>query len=159
MNLGYKQHFPWGEPTRFREKIIKGIYPYSIYNNIDLHPKIHTIREDPHNRWKPGNIIHHAYGVRTKNYDCFDEGECKSVQEIEIKEYFIDENDFVSHSYTLINKGVPRIFRVFIDSKMLSEDEIDILARNDGFDSTKDFFRWFNKPFKGKIIHWTNLKY
>lgn len=28
-----------------------------------------------------------------------------------------------------------------------------------GFDSVKDFFRYFNKDFKGKIIHWTDLKY
>jgi len=30
---------------------------------------------------------------------------------------------------------------------------------NDGFESLQDFFNWFNKPFRGKIIHWTDFKY
>ena len=36
---------------------------------------------------------------------------------------------------------------------------IKILAKNDGFDSVDDFFKWFDKDFNGKIIHWTNKKY
>ena len=33
------------------------------------------------------------------------------------------------------------------------------LAKNDGFESVEDFFAYFNKDFKGKIIHWTDLQY
>ena len=33
------------------------------------------------------------------------------------------------------------------------------LAINDGFESLKHFFEYFNEDFEGKIIHWTDLKY
>ena len=44
--------------------------------------KIHTIREDKPRRWKAGNKIHFATGVRTKHYDQFHAGVCVSVQAI-----------------------------------------------------------------------------
>lgn len=43
---------------QFRQKILDGT-------------KIHTIRDDPNDRWQAGKIIHAATGVMTKNYDCF----------------------------------------------------------------------------------------
>lgn len=49
--------------------------------------KIHTIREDKHNRWKPGMTMHFATGVRTKNYKCFHIDTLVSIQKIEIKYY------------------------------------------------------------------------
>ena len=48
---------------------------------------------------------------------------------------------------------------VIIDGRYLNYDEIKILSLNDGFDSVQQFFKWFNKDFEGKIIHWTKLKY
>ena len=33
------------------------------------------------------------------------------------------------------------------------------LVQNDGFASISDFFKFFNKDYTGKIIHWTDLKY
>jgi hypothetical protein len=143
MILGFKQKFPWGSPTNFKEKILAGT-------------KIHSIREDPHGRWKPGTKIHMAHGVRTKNYWCFRDTECcKSVQSIHINYYYtgypmapsieliIDGELF----YKLGNKFVE------IDRGMIE------LAKNDGFDSVEDFFKWFDKDFSGKIIHWTNFRY
>lgn len=183
MNLGYRKHFPFnGQWTNFKHKIYASFpvriqrdaakalcanlpesqrvaYITLFMDNMGVDPKLHSIREDLHDRWKPGMKIHHSFGVRTKSYRCFAINECISTQKIEIKVYSIDENDFLSNSYTLIENGNPYVFRVFVDSKMLSEDEINILAKNDGFDSTKDFFRWFNKSFTGKIIHWTDLRY
>lgn len=44
--------------------------------------KIHTIREDAHNRWKPGMMMHQATGVRTKYYRCFNETPCISTQQL-----------------------------------------------------------------------------
>lgn len=124
MILGFKQQFK--EPT------LKGT-------------KIHTIREDKHNRWKAGKIIHFATGVRTKNYNCFKEGVCVSVQTIEIKH----------------NKNVCKVLSrtVIVDGRELEPTEILRLAKNDGFKTKNDFFDWFNKDFKGKLIHWTNKKY
>lgn len=160
MVLGYKQYYPFnGEPTNFYEKIIVGRYSNSIYSGQGIEPKLHSIREDIHNRWKPGMLIHHAYGVRTKNYECFDECPCVSTQKIVIKEYSIGEGDSLSYSYTFEYRDITKVFRVFVDDKLLDDCEIYSLAKNDGFDTMRDFFRWFNKPFTGKIIHWTDLRY
>lgn len=104
--------------------------------------KIHTIREDKTNRWKPGNKIQMATGVRTKNYNCFKTAVCVSVQTIEIRNIFDDKN------------------AVLIDGRKLTKEEIKTLAKNDGFDNVKDFWNWFfMEDFIGKIIHWTYFKY
>jgi hypothetical protein len=130
MILSFKKKFPWGKPTNFEEKILKRV-------------KIHTMREDKRGRWKPDVLIHLANGVRTKFYNCFLELVCVSVQYVKILHY---------HD----RYGYPD---VFIDGKQLSDPQIDELAKNDGFDSTEDFFKWFNDHFYGKLIHWTDLKY
>lgn len=43
--------------------------------------------------------------------------------------------------------------------RFLSDSERELLAINDGFTSLKQFYKWFNEPFKGYILHWTNLIY
>lgn len=113
------------KPTNFEQKIKDGI-------------KIHTIREDLHNRWSEGMKIHFSTGSRTSQYNCFKEGKCKSIQFIEI------------FGRTVI-----------IDVTRLSYDEIEMLAENDGFDSIDDFWAWFDQytPFVGRLIHWTDYKY
>jgi len=103
--------------------------------------KKHSIREDRHDRWKTGIMIHFSIGVRTKGYKCFKKGPCVSTQRIRI-EYR--------------ERKWPHIF---IDDRELDPDQMEVLARNDGFENMKTFFCWFNKDFKGKIIHWTDLKY
>lgn len=148
MILPFKEYYPnkcgpAGEPvpTEFKQKILSG-------------SKIHSIREDPHGRWKPGRKIHMATGVRTKNYFCFMEDICRSTQRIMIR-------------YT--NYRVPRVY-VFIGGKLVIrlstvgkalnfEDFVNSLPRNDGFDSLGDFFEWFHSNFQGVIIHWTDFKY
>ena len=103
--------------------------------------KIHTIREDKHDRWKEGNTIHFATGVRTKKYKQFIGGQCISTQNIEIKH-------------------LPTGISIKIDGKELGGFyELHKLAVNDGFDGIDSFYKWFNKDFSGKIIHWTALKY
>jgi len=114
------------KPTNFEEKIKKGI-------------KLHTIRIDGGNRWKPGRKIHFSTGARTGRYNCFKEGVCSSVQHISIKDRDI-----------------------WVDGKRLPVDMITWLAINDGFDNIEDFWAWFDQysPFEGKIIHWSeNLSY
>lgn len=118
---------------------------------IKNNDKVHTIREDKNNRWKTGNKIHFATGVRTKNYNQFFDGVCKSVQTIEIKT--IDDPGLIN--YVRNDKPVG----VFVDGKRLKIYEIDLLASKDGFENALEFFKWFDKDFKGKLIHWTDLKY
>lgn len=122
MVLGFKE--------RFEKPIKKGT-------------KIHTIREDKHDRWRPGVIIHFAKGVRTKNYVNFMMGECFLAQSIEI----IRTSDNIAGTI------------VKIDGRKLTLTEIQKLAWNDGFENLIDFWMWFSQGFKGKIIHWTDFKY
>ncbi len=51
---------------------------------------------------------------------------------------------------------------VSIDQKSLTLKEISELAINDGFESTRRFFEWFENygsEFSGKLIHWTDKRY
>ena len=111
--------------TNFEEKIKSGT-------------KIHTIRADKNNRWKAGNKIHFATGVRSSNYNCFNIGVCIGVQDIEI-----------------------RSFGIYVDGIKLQTAQVQLLAQNDGFDNIQDFWAWFIplQPFTGKIIHWTDKMY
>lgn len=115
---------------QFVEKILSG-------------SKIHTIREDKNKRWSIGKKIHSATGVRTKQYNCFHEGQCKGLQEFSI--------------YWRGNNIYP--VAVYISRRELNLDETERLAKNDGFDTVDDFYKWFNKDFKGIIIHWTDFIY
>lgn len=103
--------------------------------------KIHTIREDNHNRWRAGNIINFATGVGTKAYHQFDCCVCISVQKIEI-----------------IYGGFSTP-QIIVDGKTLPIEKHFVLARNDGFGSKEEFYEWFAKDFTGKIIHWTGWMY
>lgn len=104
--------------------------------------KIHTIREDKHNRWKPGRKIHGATGVRTKKYNQFFEDTCTGTQKIKI-----------------IYKKTSPSPKIVVDGKRLNADETYLLALHDGFPGTFEFRKWFNKDFIGKIIHWTDKRY
>lgn len=132
MVLGFKRKHKDGRPTGFAPKILSGV-------------KKHTIREDEPDRWKEGVIIQMAYGVRTKDYEQFNAGRsdlevCTGTQKIEIK--------WKNHDYT-----------VKVDGRVLSREQVELLAINDGFDDLVEFLTWFSADFKGKIIHWTKLRY
>lgn len=111
--------------TDFENKIKKGI-------------KLHTIRADKTDRWKVGNKIHFATGIRTAKYNQFHEGVCKGIQNIQIFDRTI-----------------------IVEDRELPEWEIEDLAINDGFDTVEDFWGWFDgyDSFTGKLIHWTDIKY
>ncbi|WP_460670485.1 hypothetical protein [Larkinella ripae] len=78
-----------------------------------------------------------------KNYHHFRSGTCKAVQKIEIR--WFNQSEYYPE--------------VSVDGRVLTHDEVDLLAKNDGFDRTTQFFDWFNTDFAGKIIHWTDLRY
>lgn len=186
MTLGFKQYFPWHTekdpaPTNFREKIItcammqrskygglpEGTPFQSIIidgeiNYIPFLHKIHTMRSDPHNRWKAGRKIEMVYrGAGYKILDHFNKGipeleVCKRVQEVSIVWY-----RYHLKPLTILNNkgGSAEVPVVKIDGREISGHEVEILARNDGFNSVEDFFRWFNKDWSGKIIHFTDFRY
>lgn len=107
--------------------------------------KIHTIRRDPHNRWKYGMKIHMATGVRTKNYECFcTEFICTRVQEI----------------HMIRPKKEWSIPLIYIDDNAICMETKEMLAKNDGFNNLEEFCNWFSdEEFLGRIIHWTDFKY
>ena len=132
---------------RFVKKILNGT-------------KIHTIREAAYNRypparpnrWQPGRIMHMATGIRTKNYNCFKEAVCKSIQKIVI----------------IYEWNYGDSLRIIVDDKELPDEKIKELVRNDGFIGRGEFIDWFfpNRrtpggcsAFNGNLIHWTDFKY
>lgn len=140
MHLSFTKKFPWNEDTNFESKIIA-----SFTNKAK--PKIHSIREDKPNRWRAPfpREIHFCFGVRTKHYRCFYKANCTGVQKIAIY-----------HNFRGLTK---RIMQVYVDGRLLSDEEVEELAIADGFNSTLHFNRWFKDDFTGKIIHWTNKRY
>jgi len=113
--------------------------------------KIHTIRADPKNRWRVSMPIHFVVNNRTpKRFQFAPTIPVKAIQEIYIRwsgvvvYVSIDGKHFYDNG-----TNQPEIF----EHRML------FLAKNDGFDSVEDFFKYFNTNFKGKIIHWTDFMY
>ena len=166
MILGFKTTFDNGTPTYFPEKIIQACWDgYFSVEDMDLkntridpmafgqqkvqnYPKLHTIRRGE--RFKKGDKIHLALGVRTKGYHCFAITTCTAVQPIEI--YFIES---AVHGH---------LMGVKLEGKRI-DMLIPRIANNDGL-TIDQFYDWFYKasnqgkePFKGQIIHWTDHIY
>ncbi len=122
-------------------------HTFSMYVFSSATPKLHSIREDKGERWKEGQKIHPVYFCRSKKqYQFAPTLFCKSTQIIEICWTSPDNKRLAQPT-------------VKIDGRQLTSGEITSLAFNDGFSGTDMFFEWFNADFKGKIIHWTDLKY
>ena len=167
MILGFTQQIN-NKPTHFVEKIwtgliYKGISSVEILKNefqkelVDSpyqKPKLHTIREDKTDRWKPGTMIDFFINVRKPNMFRFaPRVPVVSVQKIDINWCDNPYNDN-------LNPVVWIDDLIFYDKEFSTgEDKMRQLAINDGFETTEDFFAYFNEDFKGKIIHWTDLKY
>lgn len=166
-----------GNPTYFIEKIWEGLLrtvfkeDKEYISNLNAHeeqfgkhwdflpeesermtnPKIHTIREDKKERWKPGTKIDFFINCRQKNMFRFAPVlPVVSVQKVQIVYY---------HNRETLTLDLPQKKGVIIDDEPLMRSEIEQLALNDGFDTIEDFFAYFNEDFIGKIIHWTDLRY
>lgn len=170
MTLSFSTHIK-NEPTYFVEKIINsldvdqferlvttniqnGAYQSPKYRNIanGFPAKIHTIREDKPDRWRAGNKIHCVLFNRTKDrFQFVPTMKCLSVQPIRI--LWIDETPVV---YLLESEEIG--FMPFA-YEGYNEAALEVIAKNDGFDSVEAFFNWFSEDFEGKIIHWTDFKY
>lgn len=192
MILGFMQQFPWSTkksptPTNFREKILAGahqsheillqdgrITAHKLVGLLRLHPKIHTMREDPHNRWKAGRKIEMVYrGAGYKIIDHFNKGipelgNCKSTQQIRIAWSGDDSEDIIGvlskaigiqrKHLVIIVDGKEVAEFTFTDSAVGSTDPQSIIKK-DGFDDPFQFAKWFKKDWSGKIIHWTDFRY
>ncbi|MEI6898277.1 MAG: hypothetical protein WCL00_00235 [Bacteroidota bacterium] len=108
--------------------------------------KIHTIREDRHNRWKQGMMAHewlHNPRNVSKNPHHFKTDQVQSIQRIEI----IRTCDYLNETI------------VKIDDRKLKQNEVQELAWNDGFENLADFWLFFADGFDGRILHFTDKRY
>jgi hypothetical protein len=158
-----------GKPTYFVEKIHKSFRIHEVnmkaaidpsihytadYNFIakdKLPAKLHTIREDKNDRWKPGTKIDFFINCRQKNMFRF----APVLQVVSVEEVYM--------SYKFND-----VIEISVGEKLLfGHDERLQFAQNDGFDTWEDFFNYFyllikaaaNNFLKMKLIHWTDLKY
>lgn len=157
-----------GKKTFFVEKILSGLHGIPEFKGFNLSnkyshdldyletciSKIHTIRADYSHKWKKGMKIHFVINARTKNrFQFADIQTVKDIQEVWIspsnKQFMVWSKDFPNAGDTCITGYW----------KKLTEEQIEVLSKNDGFDSIEDFWNYFNEEFFGKIIHWTNLIY
>lgn len=150
-----------GKPTYFVEKIHKSFrlhdvnmkaaidprvhYPpdYNFVAKDKFRAKIHTIREDKKDRWKPGTKIDFFINCRQPNMFRFAPVlNVVSVQNIEIK-----FSEFLND------------VEIKIDGKLNTTEQNQELAWNDGFENLWLFLIYFSEDFRGKIIHWTDKIY
>lgn len=132
---------------------------YYLFNDdaVDFNAKLHTMREDKNDRWKTGNKIDFFINARQKDMFRF----APVLPVIDIQKV-----EIIWHG-----EGI-RVVNIYIDGECYvqnyapdfntsrqREERMQQLATNDGFDNITDFLNYFNKNFKGKIIHWTNFKY
>lgn len=120
--------------------------------------KLHTIRRDAANRWKPGmRIDHWMHNPRhvSKHPYAF----CKGAHTLVSKQrvFIFPKNGVVTvdhyHNMNCLTM-VPA-------PRYLDKAAIETLAINDGFENTRGFFKWF-ETLEGQalwILHWTELKY
>lgn len=120
---------------------------YIEQENIHFHkPKLHTIRRDEQNRWKAGNTVHPVIYNRTPDrFQFAPDFKCTGTQPI-----VIEWED---------NCACIKVEAGENSYRYLSAFEMEELAINDGFESIKDFFAYFNVNFEGKIIHWSDIRY
>lgn len=158
-----------GKPTYFVEKIWETILQKGIEINlndfIDIGraalpknyiigtnaPKLHTIRRDEKNRWKPGTKIDFFINCRQKNMFRF----------APVIPVVSTQRVFMTYEYN-------DLIKISVDGEELfGYSERLQFAKNDGFDTWEDFFEYFypilikneHNAFRGKIIHWTDFRY
>lgn len=169
------------KPTYFINKIWSGLIDQNIAKNyvdffnevpemqsvgytagLSFPPKLHTIREDKTERWKPGVMIDFFVNARKINMCRF----APRIPVISVQEIFMSRRGSMLE-ITIAKEGS------YIGGEDFYVDAVTQgqLATNDGFTEYDDFRNYFlsvieangkatgNYWFSGKIIHWTNLKY
>lgn len=167
MILGFSTQLN-GKPTFFVEKIQTALRlpffnnsvafsPEHVPPNMNFYvkskckPKLHTLREDPKDRWKAGNKIDFFINVRKKNMFRF----------APVLPVVSTQKVYMSYRYN-------DLIQISVGNKELFgyQERLEF-AINDGFDSWEDFFHYFYPQIKAtednflrlKLIHWTDKRY
>ena len=175
MNLGFKERFDDGSKTYFPALIWDSLIPEDdveallemgrycqMYADRYGHPwdmvpvdeprdaKIHTLRTDKSDRWKPGMRIHFKCGNRYEPGGQFQFApvcRCHAIEKV-----------------TMFSDGA-RLF-LYVGGRALIGDEMEQFARNDGFRDSDHMASWFFPETANvdetdmakvhlKLIHWT----
>ena len=161
-------HYEKGKPTYFVEKILRGLYSSTRLMNdyfeklnpnynytstfraelshpMNYEPKHHTIRSG--NRWKVGD----KFSPRVWSGAPYNSKQIIIAPDIKIKKIWkieISENEYcikVDGKITCVWMGI-------------ENERFCKMANNDGL-TVSEMRDWFNKPFKGQIICWGDVKY
>lgn len=186
MTLSFKTKDENGHPTDFVARIWDGLILYglgtqeerdalikanliSVYRFLgeedwqrDAYAKIHTIREDKHDRWKAGMMIDFVVNNRTPQRRVFAPRlQCISTQKIRIEKEIFNPKLY-SKVWNL------KRFQIWIDNEPFGdhgslpydEDAVEYIAHHDGFQFDLEFMDWWPAgEWEGKIIHWTPFRY
>lgn len=122
---------------------------------VESGDKTHTIRGKRKHRPKPGQTFYGYYAMRTKQCRKLIESTITRVHDI-----VISDGGRRFQDVTPIQDGL-RLFGIYptiaIDGEVLFDDEMEALARRDGFTSLwamTEFWPAARLPFDGDIIHW-----
>lgn len=88
--------------------------------------KPHTIRKRRKRPTKVGDVLKMFTGMRTKNCFQFAQAVCTHVEPVII---------------------YPSVGKIMVDGAFMTDAEVNRLARRDGFESTKDFFMFFETTY------------
>jgi hypothetical protein len=126
MILGFKTMFPWGEPTNFKDKILKGVKKTTIRKRIN---------------WRVGDEI---------QFCAFDDSEL--IEQFATGKVKISGNIIIQPSIKMITIG--GFTNDGYKLRSLLDENIELISKDDGFDSVDDFWKYFDKPLQGQIISW-----
>jgi hypothetical protein len=118
---------------------------------VEKGTKTHTIRGKRKNRPKPGQTFYGYYGMRTKQCRKLLQSTITRVQDIRIEVASL-YTDYIAGEHVILARP-----RIVIDGEELADDEMETLARRDGFSDLRAMMMFWPKevlPFIGDIIHW-----
>lgn len=118
---------------------------------VETGAKTHTIRGKRKNRPKPGQTFYGYYAMRTKQCRKLLQSVITRVQDIKIEVASLYP-DYIDGDHVILTNP-----RITIDGEELAEDEMETLARRDGFSDLRAMMMFWPKdvlPFTGDIIHW-----
>lgn len=140
-----------GQPTYFVEKLYNSIYQdecdwSSALGDVSNYvvELNHLIREKKHHTIRAGSRfkVGEKFSPRVWSGKPYASKQIIIAPDVEVKKVWNFTKDLISDNFHL-------------NSKPITAGNLIEIAHNDGL-KINDFFAWFNKPFNGQIIAWSN---